>query len=699
MECSTYVLSESRRRFGAYACTDAAWHNRGGLNRSHVHRWASLALVVAACVVVAGGTPPDDEEFRYAVLTSWLHVRALSEGTYAFWTSRLALGLPQPFIPNFWFHPLLPILAVVEPANWVRLLLLAHTVLGAAGMWQVGRTLGFRPTVRAICTFTFLLAAPGINYALNDAWPSHWIVWTSMPWLLLCLWRTLEGDGRDRWRSSVLLGLISGLVIANANPAYAVVYAVLVAAVIIARWHDLIARWRPLSVSAAIAFLIVSPNAALLVSERGFFASRLGLQVDARPLPPTVAWDVFLRPWGDFGSQTGVPVDNDARTLSFGGPFAILAIAACVRRGWNRSELVLGLAIGLAFLFTTLGPIPLVSQRYQFRDPVILCAILLAGMAAERGLQGGYIGQLTGFLLLLQIVAVGLTAAPYARYAWEETRSTTSWFREATAAVPAADALVTNVVRPGLVAFSPRVEREVMNRTYLPAGLGVNGLAYRGVHVLNGWFKGVSADPIWPDDRLFYAHVAPPQPFLESAASLDLLGIRYVLAHRDETVAPDLRERPLKMATAPELVLYENEDAWSGAILVDPDADTVHVPRLAGCENDHLLCRDFSNLQPKAVTIVRSEGAIDVTFDRLEKPRTLVIAEMFRGGWTARAEDQHPPTFAFLGSLLAARLPAGAASVHLAYRPRFMYVASLGALAATAGSLIALILLRMNSIR
>ena len=364
-----------------------------GVNRSHVHHWASLTLVVAACVVVAGGTPPDDEEFRHAVLTSWLHVRALSEGTYAFWTSRLALGLAQPFIPNFWFHPLLPILAVVEPSSWVRLLLLAHTVLGAAGMWQVGRTLGFRPTVRATCTFTFLLAAPGINYALNDAWPSHWIVWTSMPWLLLCLWRTLEGDAGDRWRSSVLLGLVSGLVIANANPAYAVVYAVLVAAVIMARWHDLIARWRPLSVSVAIALLIASPNAVLLVSERGFFASGLGLQVDARPLPPTVAWDVFLRPWGDFGSQIGPAFDNDARTLSFGGPFAILVIAACVRRGWNRSELVLGLAIGLAFLFTTLGPIPLVSQRYQFRDPVILCAILLAGMAAERGLQGGTFGS------------------------------------------------------------------------------------------------------------------------------------------------------------------------------------------------------------------------------------------------------------------------------------------------------------------
>ena len=329
---------------------------------------------------------------------------------------------------------------------------------------------------------------------------------------------------------------------------------------------------------------------------------------------------------------------------------------------------------------------------------MILSAILLAGMAAERGLaQERYVRQFTAFLLMLQIVAVGLVAAPYARYAWGEARSPTSWFRAATAAVPSADSLVSTLGRPGLVAFSPRVEDEVMNRTYLPAGLGVNGLAYRGVHVLNGWFKGVSADPIWPDERLFYARVAPPQAFVQSGASLDLLGVRYVLAHRGETVAADLRERPLTIAAAPELVLYENDDAWTGAILVDGDVDAVRAPRLADCPNDHLLCRDFSgvaSLRPTAVAIVRSEGAIDVTFDRLETPRTLVIAEMFRPDWTATIGDQHPSTFAFLDSLLAVRVPAGAASVHLTYRPRFMYAASLGALAAIVGSL--LVVLRLS---
>ena len=664
------------------------------MNRSRLHLLASLTLVAGACAALAVGTPPDDEEFRHAVLTSWLHVRALSEWHYAFWTSRLALGLPQPFIPNFWFHPLLPLLAIVQPATWVYLLLVAHTICGAAGMWQVGRELGWRPIVRAICAFTFLLAAPGINYALNDTWPSHWIVWTSIPWLLLCLWRALDSDGRERWRSSVMLGLLTGLVIANANPAYAVVYAVLVPGVLVARWRSVMARWCPLSVAALIALLVASPNAAALVSEHGFFTPGLHFESDPRPLPLAVAGDVLLRPLSQFAPYIRSAVDNDARTLSFGGPFALLVIAACFRRGWSRLELVFGLALGLAYLFTTLGPVTIVSQRYQFRDPVTLCAILLAGMAAERGLQQKRTRHVTGLLLLLQIGAVALIAAPYARYAWAEARSATPWFRAATAAIPAADTLVSALARPGLVAFSPRVEREVMNRTYLSAGIGVNGLAYRRVHVLDGWFKGVSADPVWPDERLFYARIAPPQPFLESAASLDILGVRYVIAQRGETVAPNLRERPLDIAAAPELVLYENENAGGGAVLIDAGAERLHLPLLAECPNDHLLCRDLSavaKLAPSPVSIVRSEGAIDASFDPLNRPRTLVIAEMFRPAWSARTGDEHPSTFAFLNSLLAVAVPAGATSVHLAYRPPLISAASLAAWLTIAGSLLAVI--------
>src|SRR5262249_5067764 len=101
-------------------------------SRSRVHRWAALSLVTFATGLLAsgflGGTPPDEEEFRYAVLTSWLHIHALAKGSYSFWTSLLGFGLPQPFIPNFWFHPLLPLLGILEPATWVRALLLVHAI-------------------------------------------------------------------------------------------------------------------------------------------------------------------------------------------------------------------------------------------------------------------------------------------------------------------------------------------------------------------------------------------------------------------------------------------------------------------------------------------------------------------------------------------------------------------------------------------
>jgi len=98
----------------------------------------------------------------------------------------------------------------------------------------------------------------------------------------------------------------------------------------------------------------------------------------------------------------------------------------------------------------------------------------------------------------------------------------------------------------------------------------------------------------------------------------------------------------------------------------------------------------FFAIAPIMRKVAASYG-FDVTFDRLPTPRTLVIAEMYRPGWTASAGDLHPSTFAFLDSLLAVRVPAGAASVHFAYRPRVMYAASLGALAAIAASLLALI--------
>ena len=130
----------------------------------------AVALIAAA--VLAGSTP-DDEEFRFAVLSAWLRVHALASGDGGHWTPLLGFGLPQPFSPNFSWHPLALLLLVMTPVAWARLLVMTHTVIGAAGMWRLTKTLHLRRLTRAVCAATFLLASPAQNYVLVEIGRAH----------------------------------------------------------------------------------------------------------------------------------------------------------------------------------------------------------------------------------------------------------------------------------------------------------------------------------------------------------------------------------------------------------------------------------------------------------------------------------------------------------------------------------------------
>lgn len=321
-----------------------------------------------ACGVVAllsttflVGSTPDDEEFRFAVLSAWLHVDALRHGRFEFWTATLGLGVPQPFTPNFLLHPLLPLLAVVSPVTWARVLLLAHTLLGAAGMWQLARRLRATALTSAVCVSTFLLATPAQNYVLTDFWPSHCIVWTSAPWLLLLLWRVLEADGRALRVWSVACGLCAGLVVASANPGHVIVYATVAAAVVVAHWHQVVARGRWIALATLIAAAIASPTLAQLAHERPLFAPDLESWNLPAPLPWSAGWNAFFGPIGPPNER--LPF---ARTLFFGGPFAVLCVIGCVRFARRHTDLALVVATCTVLLFTPLLPLTFVSARFPF---------------------------------------------------------------------------------------------------------------------------------------------------------------------------------------------------------------------------------------------------------------------------------------------------------------------------------------------
>jgi hypothetical protein len=657
---------------------------------SRGREWTCATVLAAAVAALLStifliGSTPDEEEFRFAVLSASLRVRALADGELGLWTPLLGLGVPQPFVPNFALHPLAPLLAWMSPVLWVRLLLVVQTVVGATGMWQLCAFLGMAPIVRATGVVTFLLASTVQNYVLSDFWPSHYIVWTLAPWLLLIAWRVLSTGATNVRRSSCVLGVLSGIAAANANPAYLLVFMPLAAIVLVTRAHHLRARWPWLVASALLALAIAAPTVAQLVTERQHFAPELALSNVTDPLGFRAAVGNAFAPF--------TVTQADPRSMFFGAPYAALALVGCLSLARARPDLSAGVAIYAVLAFTTWIPIPWISQRYQFRDPLMLCAILLAGLAVSEWRNEGRRRAIVAITLALQLASLIYVMGPVLlRMIGSEGRRAVA-FRGATGDTPLVDRLVAEMRVPGRLMYSPQVDHAVSERALVVDGIGVNALAYRAVPVVNGSFKSASTNPIAPDDRLFYGRIGTAPSFLAAAAGLDVLGIRYVLARRREAIPADLREvAAFPTSRGGELALFENADAWPGAFLVPAEFGDAQLPRLPGCAHDRLLCRDLSAIaahrDTAPVTMTRHHDEITVRWNAAGAARVLVVTEMFRPEWLAYADGRRLATRVMYGGLIGVPLPAGVREVRLHYSPNIMIAVTWGALIAIIGGFV-----------
>ncbi|MGE0447795.1 MAG: hypothetical protein AB7P99_21400, partial [Vicinamibacterales bacterium] len=597
-----------------------------------------------------------------------------------FWSPLMGLGIPQPFVPTFVFHPLAPLLTITSPATWARIFLSVHVAWGAAGMWVLLGRLGVSRLSRSVAVATFLLASPVQNYALVQFWPSHLIVWTTAPWLLVAAWRLLDAERAERTRRAIILGLLAGLVLANTNPGHVIVYIVLVAAVAAGRWRQVWARAGALAIAGGIALAVAAPMLAQLWHERPYFAPDLGLANVREPIPWWGVLTLLLAPLGTSDEELRLP-----RLLFFGGPFALLALAGCIHYWRTHRDLVLTVALGCLAVFTSIGPQSIVSARYQFRDPVTLAAIPLAALALDRLVATRRGTAVAVPALVIQLTVLCFAIAPAASRAWVPDARAVEWFRGATAATEAADILAGLITTPDRVGsaeaspdrhvVSPFIDDESYEGRLLMEGLGVNALAYRGIPLVNGWFKAVSTGTVSPDERMFYGRVQVPQPLLESAGTLDVLGIRYVLALPEDTVADGLAPRgtmPRKLGG--QFVLYENPDAWPAAFLAAPSIEQATPAAFADCPHDRLLCRDLTPLVnqrlPEAIRVTRDGSALDVRMLPTAGPRIVVVTQMYRPDWVARAGNGDAlETLPIAGALTGVRVPPGVTTLTLRYRP------------------------------
>ena len=635
----------------------AALSTATGWNSARFRRWRegpSLAwvLLTAAAVFLSLGFTVgrnwDEEEFRFTILNSLVYARAVMAGQSPWWVFQAGLGQPLALTQTYLLHPLVPLLTIMRPDQWARVLYGFQIVVGTAGIVSVARHVRLSWPITAVCGASFLLAAPGQQYVLTDFWPTVFVGWTLSPWVLLATWKLL--DAEETWHKvlcSVSLGLLGGVWAANGHLGYLLVYVPGFLALAMVHWRGIARSPWMWVLSIAIAGAVVAPTGWQIWDEYAQFPAGLPILQQLSALAPSD----LLRSTAD--SSAFLDDHAGTRTLFFGIPFALLCVAYAsgfLRGAVTRWDLIAVTTVSVAFLMLSMLPIPGVPARYLFRDPATLGGVLLAGLALQRLTNirpGGMVTLGAVVIGILQLVSVGGSAWPLILGTFDNTRTDRDMSLLATAQVDTAQSVVRLVQGdPGRVLFLPEFDHAVMDNVdktnTLRNGFGINALGYHGVAVVNGAFKGTSTDALYPSPSLFYGEARTDQGFEPTDALLDALAIRYVLGFGDEDVTAGLTlvERlPLRGGPDRGVALYRNPHAWAEATFVHARIVELTPEIRPDCGHRGLMCFDFEPVVAartgEAAQVVRVDGRITVQFLPSAKDRLMLISEMYRPGWHA----------------------------------------------------------------
>jgi hypothetical protein len=655
----------------------------GGLSRDQTTSWTAAdvawALLPALSVafVLGGmtiGSTMDDEEYRNILASVVLQARALLDGEFPFWTSALGFGLPHPMHPSFQFHPLLPLFGLMPPSTAVRILYAVHGAVGAAGCWMLVRHFGARREVAALAASTWALSTSSLDYALASLWPSSYFGWSIYPWLVLGVRRVLDSAAPGQpWRLALVLGLGAGFLGANGHFGQIPVLALPVVVMCAVEPRRTLRRLPALVMAALIAACISSASLVRLLNELERFPPRLArITVDVTSDGVTAA-NMFLQPVTGWLSESAAATlsERRAHVPYFGAPLLLLAIAALVVRNLGagpRRGVGAAFVVSLVVLFEPgLAGETAGSGVYAFRDPIalfglVLGCLLLEAIAGRRPRTALAIGA-------AQMVLLVAVAAPFVYNA-----SRSSYDRRAVGPMPIMRTLGDWAVQlPGRWYLAPVLDARIRRGDFLDDGLSHDTWLYRGLPVVNGRFKGLSADTLYPSGSLPIGRIEGHQATVGHAPGLDVLGIGVVLATADEPVAPSLEEVARVAVTGAAVRVLRNPDAWSGAAFVDPAVLARPLPDLDNCGQRGLLCRDFSGVVSAAhdtrVTLTRRHGTLTATFAPGDAPRRLLVSEMYRPGWQARAGGGSLSVAPAWAGLIAVDVPPGIREVTLRYRP------------------------------
>ena len=216
--------------------------------------------------------------------------------------------------------------------------------------------------------------------------------------------------------------------------------------------------------------------------------------------------------------------------------------------------------------------------------------------------------------------------------------------------------------------FAPRAHSQLRSKRFNSDGLAQNQLELLGIPTLSTVAYGITVDDLYPMVGTMEGTLAPSAAAVRSQTFLDVLGVRYVVAFADESVAPQLRE---VKRLVHDLLVYENPGAWPEAFFVDTFPASP-LPRLPACDHSRFLCADFGGFRThrleSALTITRLHDGLRLSFPPSADVRDVVITQWYRPEWAVT--EGKAAVLRVAEQLVGVRVGAGERVVAVRFRPR-----------------------------
>jgi len=630
-------------------------------------RTASLLILFGAWLFfalpfVAVG-PDDVEDYYTGVVTTKFVVNAVAKGAWPFWNMDSALGVPQPFRFHFITHPFAPLCQVADCGSVLRAAAAFQALLGAVFVVLLVRRLAADEAVAVLAGLTFLFCSSLVQPTYLDDWSTAAIPEASLPVMIYAAYALLNADrARDAAKWSLVLGGVAGFTLSMFFP-----FAVLAATAVflLVQPRVTLSRWQWLSLAALVGVLICAAHVYHLAEQYRLTPMGVGRDNHEEPTLLTYATSALIAPLRKPGVETAW------RTIYFGGPFTIAALIGVF--SLKRAELrafKLALVASLVLLWMPESWLfNLMTHRWGYRSGINLFGIVLAGCALAQLRRSQRWRWTAAVVMALQVVAVGAAFWPQwsaMTRAWVDPglRARSQRVRENDGVTAAMAALYR--AAPGRVAFAPNTYDLTRRFMLTREGLAPNQLQAAGVPSLYAEAHGITLDPIAPMRYAFIGISPPTKTLVTNPTTLNVLGVRYVLAMPDDVVSDRLRF----VQTVGEVRIFENANPWPEAFFVTQFPRTP-LPRVPDCGHDRFFCVDFERAgierAPDVIAIDRHPDGMTLAFQPSDRARHILITQWYQPYWRVSAGSARIVRAS--EQLVGIEVPPGEQAVTIEYLP------------------------------